>query len=137
MNVSIRLIMGRGLRAFVCLLFGVSLAYAAEPVVSDAQGNAWQLDTEGMHRKGYVVYVWQVQNLAQPNEQGARSIRSQVEFDCRFRQSRIMWITLHSERDEGGKVISSGLVTRPEWSPAEPGSVTDTLLENACRRIMR
>lgn len=123
--------------ALLSLLGSLTLAHAAEPVVSDAQGNAWQLDAEGMHRKGYIVYVWQVQNLAQPDEQGAKSIRSQVEFDCRFRQSRIMWITRHSERDEGGKVISSGLVTRPEWTPAAPGSASDTLLENACRRIMR
>jgi hypothetical protein len=124
--------------AVVLSLLGiVTLAPAVEPVVSDAQGNAWKLDTEGMHRKGYVVYVWQVQNLAQPDEQGARSIRSQVEFDCRFRKSRTMWITQHTERDEGGKVISSGAVMRPEWAPADPGSVTDTLLENACRRIMR
>jgi len=122
---------------WLSLMCIVSLVHAAEPVVSDAQGNNWRLDAEGMHRKGYVVYIWQVQNLSQPDEQGARSIRSQVEFDCRFRQTRTMWVTLHSERDEGGKVISSGAVMRPEWVPAVVGSVAEKLLEDACRRIMR
>lgn len=121
------------------LMCSAMIAHAADPapVVSDEQGNAWTLDTQGMHRKGYVVYVWQVQNLAKPDEHGALSVRSQVEFDCRFRQSRTMWVTLHTERDEGGKVISSGAVMRPEWTPAAPGSVTDTLIDQACRRIMR
>lgn len=123
-----------GLLALLCT--GLA-AHAADPLVSDAQGNVWYLDTEGMHRKGYVVYVWQVQNLAQPDEHGARSIRSQVEFDCKFRQSRSMWTTLYTERDEAGKVISSAAVVQPEWIPAAPGSVSDVLIDQACRRIMR
>lgn len=118
---------------------GIMSAQAAvmSPVTSDAQGNHYLLDTEGMTRKGYLVYVWQLQNLSQSNEQGALSVRTQVEFDCRFRQSRVMWITLYPEVDEGGAAISSGMVSNPQWVPAQPGDVTDTLIDYACRRIMR
>lgn len=107
------------------------------PVTTDSQGNTYHLETEGMTRKGYVVYVWQLQNLARPDANGALSIRSQVEFDCRFRNTRTMWTTLHSERDEAGKVISSGMVARPEWVPVTAGAADDALLDYACRRIMR
>jgi hypothetical protein len=107
------------------------------PVTSDAQGNHYLLDTEGMTRKGYLVYVWQLQNLAQRNEQGALSVRTQVEFDCRFRKSRVMWVTLYPEADEGGAVISSGMESNPQWIPAQTGDVADTLIDYACRRIMR
>lgn len=122
-----------------CLLvWAVALsANAAERVATDADGNAIHLDTQGMTRKGYIVYIWQLKNLAHPDPNGALSIRSQVEFDCRFHQSRTMWITLHSERDEGGRVISSGMVPSPSWVPATEGSVDFTLLDYACRRIMR
>ncbi len=106
-------------------------------VASDAQGNTYHLDTAGMTRKGYVVYIWQLQNLAQRDGNGALSIRSQVEFDCRFRQTRTMWINLHTEPDEGGKLISSGMVNRPEWAPVTPGTAAETLLDHACRHIMR
>lgn len=118
---------------------GIMSAQAAvmSLVTSDAQGNHYLLDTEGMTRKGYLVYVWQLQNLPQRNEQGALSVRTQVEFDCRFRQSRVMWITLYPEVDEGGAAISSGMVSNPQWVPAQPGDVTDTLIDYACRRIMR
>ena len=118
---------------------GVISAQAAimSPVTSDANGNQYLLDTEGMTRKGYLVYVWQLQNLAQRNEQGALSIRTQMEFDCRFRQSRVMWIILYPDADEGGVVISSGMVSNPQWVPSQAGDVLDTLIDHACRRIMR
>jgi hypothetical protein len=126
--------------AFLTFCFaGIMSAHAAvmSPVTSDAQGNHYLLDTESMTRKGYLVYVWQLQNLAQRNVQGALSIRTQMEFDCRFRQSRVMWVTFFPEADEGGAVISSGMVSNPQWIPAQPGDVTDTLIDYACRRIMR
>lgn len=112
-------------------------AQAGEPVASDAQGNTFHLDTAGMTRKGYVVYVWALKNLAQADASGAMSVRTQVEFDCRFRQTRTMWETLYSERDEGGTVIRSGMVARPEWTPVKAASVDEALLDHACRRIMR
>jgi hypothetical protein len=129
-------------RVIVAIIFwfaGVISTQAAvmSPVTSDAQGNHYLLDTEGMTRKGYLVYVWQLQNLAQRNEQGALSVRTQVEFDCRFRKSRVMWVTLYPEADEGGAVISSGMESNPQWIPAQTGDVVDTLIDYACRRIMR
>lgn len=129
-------------RLIAALIFWLSGVIAAQatvmsPVTSDVQGNHYLLDTEGMTRKGYLVYVWQLQNLAKRNEQGALSVRTQMEFDCRFRKSRVMWITLYPEADEGGTVISSGMVTDPQWIPAQTGDVADTLIDYACRRIMR
>ena len=129
----------RVIAAIIFWFAGVISTQAAvmSPVTSDAQGNHYLLDTEGMTRKGYLVYVWQLQNLAKKNEQGALSVRTQVEFDCRFRKSRVMWVTLYPEADEGGAVISSGMESNPQWIPAQTGDVADTLIDYACRRIMR
>ncbi len=129
----------RVIAAIILWFAGVISTQAAvmSPVTSDAQGNHYLLDTEGMTRKGYLMYVWQLQNLAQRNEQGALSVRTQVEFDCRFRQSRVMWVTLYPEVDEGGAVISSGMESNPQWIPAQAGDVADALIDYACRRIMR
>lgn len=122
-----------------CLLSAANAGHALErpSVATDAQGNIFHLETDGMTRKGYVVYIWQLQNLAQRDADGALSIRSQVEFDCRFRQTRTMWLTLHTERDEGGQIIRSGSVMRPEWMPVQAGTTADILLDHACRHIMR
>lgn len=122
----------------LALCLAVALpAQASEPVATDEQGNTFHLDTAGMHRKGYVVYVWTLKNLARADAEGALSIRTQVEFDCRFRQTRSMWETLYGDRNEAGTVIRSGMVTRPEWVPVVAGSPQDALLDQACRSIMR
>jgi hypothetical protein len=96
------------------------------------QAAVWSLVTTDTQ-----VYVWQLQNLVQRNDPGALAIRSQMEFDCRFKQSRVMWLTLYSEPNEGGVTLSSEAVASPQWSPAVPGDVVDTLIDYACRRIMR
>lgn len=106
-------------------------------VTTDAQGNAYLLDTAGMTRKGYLVYVWQSQNLIQADSLGTQSIRSQVEFDCRFRRARTMWVTRYADVNEGGATLSSDMVADPQWVSVQPGDVTDTLIDYACRRIMR
>ncbi len=90
-----------------------------------------------MTRKGYIVYAWQLVNLAKPVDGAIRSTRSLVEFNCRFRQSRTMWINQHPERDAGGEAISSGQVSNPVWVPLESGTVTEKLLDFACSHIMR
>jgi hypothetical protein len=128
------------LLALLSLLVAAALPVQASdlpPVATDAQGNTYSLDTAGMTRKGYVVYLWQLQNLVQRDGDGALSLRSQVEFDCRFRRVRTMWINLHTEHDEGGRLISSGMVNRPEWTPVMPDTAAETLLDHACRHIMR
>lgn len=129
----------RAVAAMILGLSGLLCAHAAawSPVVSDQQGNQYLLETEGMTRKGYLVYVWQLANLVQRNEQGALSIRSQMEFDCRFKQSRVMWLTYYAELNEAGTTLSSGAVASPQWLPAQPGDTADTLIDYACRRIMR
>ena len=138
-GLSIRKILKQLAAALIICSAGAGYLQAATPmlVTSDSQGNDYLLDTDGMTRKGYLVYVWQLQNLAQRNEQGALSVRTQVEFDCRFRKSRVMWVTLYPEADEGGAVISSGMESNPQWMPAQTGDVADTLIDYACRRIMR
>lgn len=117
----------------------VAPAHAAgrEQLGVDEQGNTVFLETGNMTRKGYVVYAWQLVNRKAPDEQGALSVRSQVEFDCRNHLMRFMWTTLHTEADEGGKVISTGAVPRPSWEPAAPGSLADAQVDFACRHVMR
>lgn len=107
------------------------------PPATDADGNVYAVEKESMTRKGYIVHAWQVVNLASPKDENARSIRSLVEFNCRFRQARTMWINEHPERDAGGEPVRSGQVSNPEWVQVEAGTLTEKLLEFSCSHIMR
>ena len=118
-----------------CAMPAHSTTYS--PPATDADGNVYAVEKESMTRKGYIVHAWQVVNLASPKDENARSIRSLVEFNCRFRQARTMWINEHPERDAGGEPVRSGQVSNPEWVQVEAGTLTEKLLEFSCSHIMR
>ncbi len=107
------------------------------PPVTDADGNVYAIEKEGMTRKGYIVHAWQVANLATPKEATVRSTRSLVEFNCRFRQARTMWVSEHAERDAGGEPLKSGQVANPEWVQLVPGAMAEKLLDFSCGYVMR
>ncbi len=125
------------------ILFSIACAAAPahsatySPPVTDAEGNVHAIEKDGMTRKGYIVHAWQLVNLAKPKDGAIRSTRSLVEFNCRFRQSRTMWINEHGEPDAGGEALKSGQVNNPEWVSLEPGAPTEKLLDFACSHIMR
>jgi len=125
--------------AFLAAACGALPAHAAtySPSVTDADGNTYAIEKEGMMRKGYIVHAWQVVNLAQAKDGKVQSIRSLVEFNCRFRQARTMWINEHPQRDGGGEALSSGQVTNPEWVQLAPGALSEKLLDFSCSYIMR
>lgn len=129
-------------RAALCLLticchFLPAHAATSSPPLTDSAGNVYAVEKEGMSRKGYIVHAWQVVNLAQAKDTNILSIRSLVEFNCRFRQARTMWINEHRERDAGGEPVTSGQVSNPEWVQIETGTHTEKLLEFSCSHIMR
>lgn len=114
-------------------------AYAGgySPAVADADGTSYAIEKDGMTRKGYIVHAWQVANLATPKDGKVQSVRSLVEFNCRFRQSRTMWINEHADRDAGGDALTTAQVINPEWVSTVPGAPADKLLDFACSHIMR
>lgn len=123
------------LAAVCCTVPAYSASYS--PPLSDADGNVYAIEKEGMSRKGYIVHAWQVVNLSRPKDGNVQSIRSLVEFNCRFRQSRTMWVSEHPQRDAGGTALNSGQVNNPEWVQLQAGSLTEKLLEFSCSHIMR
>lgn len=104
---------------------------------ADAEGNAYYLETDNMTRKGYMVYAWQQVNRKQPDDKGALHVRSQLEFDCKYKKSRTMWLTLQTEPDGKGTTISSGATSNPEWVAAEEGTLLGKMLEFSCIHVFR
>lgn len=113
------------------------IAAALVFVTDEDVGRKHFLDAANMNRKGYIVYIWQVQINEQVDQAGAMMIRSQQEFDCRFRQSRVMWLTSYADKDGVEAPLQSSAVQHPQWVPVTSGSVTEKLLDQACGMIMR
>ncbi len=108
-----------------------------EEMGKDSQGNAVYLETDNMTRKGYMVHAWQQVNRVQPDDKGAMHVRSQLEFDCKYKKSRTMWVTLQTEPDGKGSTISSAANSDPEWLPAEDGTLLGKMLEFSCLHVFR
>ncbi len=108
-----------------------------EDMGKDSQGNAYFIETDNMTRKGYMVHAWQQVNRVQPDDKGAMHVRSQLEFDCKYKKSRTMWMTLQTESDGKGATISSSATSNPEWVTAEDGTLLGKMLEFSCLHVFR
>ncbi|MFM7657899.1 MAG: surface-adhesin E family protein [Burkholderiaceae bacterium] len=120
-----------------CLILVPKLAWSLVFAAADDQGRRFFLDPDGMHRKGYIVYIWAVQRNPQPDASGVWVVRSQREFDCRLRRTRTMWLTSYADLEEAGSPKQSGAVSNPEWVSVDPDAVMTSLLDQACKMIMQ
>lgn len=130
----------KNLAASVLLMSVVAMPAHADnraDMGTDAEGNAYYLETDTMSRKGYMVHAWQQVNRKQPDDKGALHVRSQLEFDCKYKKSRTMWITLQAEPDGKGATISSAAAGNPEWVAAEDGTLLGKMLEFSCLHVFR
>jgi len=59
------------------------------------------------------------------------SVKSQNEYDCKGKQSRIFYANIHPKNMAGGEIISISIKPR-DWEPNEPGSVGEALWKIAC-----
>lgn len=103
----------------------------------DEQRNNYFLETDNLSRKGYVVYAWQQINRAQADDEGARFIREQIEFDCNFKRYRKMWTMSYAEQEGRGKLLNSQTINNPEWQPVVPESIASNMLNFACVHVFR
>ncbi len=118
------------------MLCGAASAGTSAPL-TDADGNTVAIETHTLSRKGYIVHAWQVTNLATPAHGTVNSLRTQIEFNCRFKKARTMWISAFAARDAGGEMLDSSHITEPVWEDVASGSVRAQLLDTACLAVMR
>ena len=133
---QLSVIRAAGLLAIILWTASASAANEA-PALTDTDGSTISIETKTISRKDYIVHAWQLRNFAQAQDDKVLSSRSQMEFNCRFKQSRVMWVNLHTERDAGGETISSAASAAPVWVTPAPGSLDEVLLERACTSFTR
>jgi hypothetical protein len=89
-----------------------------------------------IRRAGSKVKIWEMKdyNTAQMNDgEPYMSQRTQNEYDCKERRSRILTLSLHSENMGGGKVIWSD-PDPGKWYLVAPGRVGEAPWKFACRK---
>lgn len=108
-----------------------------EKLGTDEQNNVYYLEKDNMTRKGYVVYAWQQIDKERKDESGAEFVRSKIEFDCKFKQFRTMWISTLALKEGEKVMVSSSAVDAPAWRPVASDSLPGRMLDFACVHVFR
>lgn len=104
----------------------------------DAHGGMRFLQNpETLRRSGDVVKVWELIDFRstqmRPHLKPFRSIRIQMEYDCRDEVSRRVALSLHGGNLAQGEIVHDD-TDYGIWRPVPPDTAAAALLKSACKR---
>jgi hypothetical protein len=109
-----------------------------------ATGSAWAewvkipvsgdlyIDPATIRKDGNLRKIWGIRDLEQRDKNGAMSIRTRVEYDCKEERNRVLVISTHTELMAGGTTIESFGESPRGWVEIPPGSTHETILKIVC-----
>lgn len=124
----------------VVLLAVVSSSVMAEWVGIDVNHDGSYgvfADPATIIRAGSKVKMWTLNDYKTVSELNdfspPISLKLLREFDCKKKQTRILYTTHHSENMGRGEVVDTNIKPH-DWEPVGPVSVAGALLEFACKK---
>jgi hypothetical protein len=123
-------------------------ACAALALLCNPAGAAWQnvdahggmrffQDPESQRRNGDVVRVWELIDFrsvqVRPHLKPFRSIRIQMEYDCRDELARRVTLSMHGGNLAQGEIVHDD-TDYGTWRPVPPATAAAALLKAACGR---
>jgi hypothetical protein len=103
---------------------------------SDRLATTVSIDPDTIQRKGDLVELWVLYDskITQSGRGGPLlSTKTQGEFNCEARRSRILGVTDFSGNVGSGKVVYSNS-DEQKWEPVVPGSLGQTLWKVTCNK---
>jgi hypothetical protein len=120
------------------LLAVVSSGAAAEWVgIRSNDTGTLYADPTTIHRKGSTATMWnlydyQTAMISKASGKPYLSSKSQNEYECEKRQSRILHTFAHSRNMSAGETVYSWNSPKSRWSSLAPDSVDEMLWRLAC-----
>ena len=96
------------------------------------------VDLATIRKAGSKVNMWDLKDFqAAQGGAGAKflSKKTQLEYDCKERQSRRLAVILSGENMGAGVVVDSYSGTPGKWQPVQSGSVVEALWKIACNNL--
>ena len=113
------------------LLLACLPASAEWSYVDGSEGYERYLDRETIARDGKLARVWEVDDIAVPDQSGVQSLRSRTEYDCEDRKYRVLYLSGHSDHMTEGAQLFSGQVDG-EWKPVLDDTLGELSMDIAC-----
>lgn len=94
------------------------------------------VDKATIRRNGNLVKMWDLMDYKTVRKSAAGksylSDKSQAEYDCKEKKTRLLAFTWFDGRMGNGKAVSFNSNVRAEWIPIGPESMGEALFEIAC-----
>lgn len=116
----------------LALLLTAHCAQADWVALAEQNGATFYIDLQTVTGTGDLRQVWEMMDMPQPDAEGVRSVRFQMEYDCKDKRSRGLEMLAFAESMSAGKELAR-LGEDPEgWEDVEFGSLYDQRLRAAC-----
>lgn len=113
--------------------FGATAAWIQMGQSSRSGGYTTYVEQDSAQRDANKVKIWTMTDFASKQVNGYEylSNRAQREYDCKTRQTRALYLTVHSMNMLGGVIVDTMNVPM-KWSSVTPGSVAEAFFNFAC-----
>ncbi len=92
------------------------------------------IDPATIRKDGNLRKMWSIRDFKQRDKEGAMSIRTRIEYDCKDERRKILTISTHTEPMAGGTTIESYGEDPKGWVEIPPGSTDEIMLKIACAK---
>jgi len=121
------------------LLAVVSSSAIAEWIEIGATDNSTlYFDSNTIRKSGNKVKMWSLSDFNSVEEVSGDKFLSEMhqdEYDCKEEQTRLLYLTWHSENMGGGNVVYVENEPDKNWSPIPPESANEILWKFACGKL--
>ena len=99
-----------------------------------ADAYAVYADPVTIYRSGSIVIMWGLYDYKIATEEGTRSERRKVTYDCRQRKVRMLFVSFHSGRMSSGRILAKldNKELNSNWEKVSSGSIIEASLKFAC-----
>jgi len=116
----------------LALFLTAHCAQAEWVALAEENGATFYIDLQTVTGNESLRQVWEMMDMPQPDAEGVRSVRFQMEYDCKAKRSRGLEMLAFAESMSAGKEMAR-LGEDPEgWEEVESGSLYDLRLRAAC-----
>jgi hypothetical protein len=117
----------------ILLTVGSSNATAAWTPTSASEAGTAYIDSATIRRAGDKLKMRELMDykIAPDKDHPYKSMRKQTEYDCKEKQSRLLFASSHSEKLGNGEAVTT-VAEASNWMAIVPGSVGEMLWKVAC-----
>jgi len=103
-------------------------------VTEEKDGSAvYYSDTSSIQKSaGNLTIIWELTDLKEPDIDGIRSTKAQVEYDCVRERFRVLYAIAYSQNMGSGDVIVKLSPSEIENEPISPDSIDACMWQLAC-----